>query len=967
MVVAEPLVVGAVPGLVCVQQGDHQPRPLIVPPHPAGGLDVLGMGLRLALNHHQPQPRNVQAHGDHVGGDGAIDPLLLVEGAFQPLPRFGHLVGGDAGGQLQHLGKGAAVLEQAPRFADALALAVLLEGVLHLLLQNAPGAAEFAQAVEVAEHGHVRVGGVVLVLVPAGFPKGPLRRAHQRQPDLAHDQFGAASRGGDAEIAAPRGFLQRQGEGKEGIPPVRPRRWEDLGLRPAEQGLNLILGAAHGGGGGDDLGPRRRPVKAAHAQRFDGGFIQPHHGAERAGNQMQLVLDDEVRRRQRTVEALFLACIRRAVEALRIAALGAAEQLAGARLPRQGGELIDRGDEEGRQAAVNRLIHRQNGQGPFAAEVALEVGAGHPQLLGRIAVGPQLKGIRREFLAAPRAVLQGDGGGPAVGIGLELPGFGPRRIRALFAPLAHAVGRGRLAHPKADLEGPFAVAFSVVFPLQFQGADQSGGPGQLVQGQQAQGVAHDDAHPGPLPCVLLGIAQPAQHHRQGGQPQIGFRLAAAGGEEQQIDRFPMRVRWVRDAGQVQQDEGELEGPPMGRPLRELFRQPLLQRPRHGAVGHPEGVQGVGVLGQHFDAALHPLCGQGGQAQQFLGGFAPRIGERRNLVAPGFNPSAVLRHQGPQGVLRGWPVGQPPQHIHAKLRAGHRHGFRLLHFGVGNPGGAQSPANAIDQFPIRRNAVAGGVFRGVGVVQIRHPLVPIPLPRPAQIGPGHEGLLAADFDFGLEGEGKVWVVRLRCAPVHQKNGDRPRPGGDSGQPFGVDGPFVHMQAKAAGIRDGEISSLDGGLSRWRLHGAGGIRLGRIFAWGDGNLHGPLARAPLPDFQRLAVAILNLPRLIIPPAHGDAQHLRFLGNQKAQPNGRREKAPLGGFALLRRFLRQAARCRRFVKVLIFVGIHPLLFGPGAGRDEKAGQIPVRGPHPSGQALLRQFVLHPRADEVQAQGFS
>ena len=273
VVVAEPLVVGAVPGLVCIQQGDHQPRPLIVPPHPAGGLDVLGMGLRLALNHYQPQPGNVQAHGDHVGGDGAIDPLLLVEGAFQPLPRFGHLVGGDAGGQLQHLGKGAAVPEQAPRFADALALAVLLEGVLHLLLQNAPGAAEFAQAVEVAEHGHVRVGRVVLVLVPAGFPKGPLRRAHQRQPDLAHDQFGAASRGGDAEIAASRRLLQRLGAGKERIPPVRPRRWEDLGLLPAEQGLNLILGAAHGGGGGDDLGPRRRPVKAAHAQRFDGGFV----------------------------------------------------------------------------------------------------------------------------------------------------------------------------------------------------------------------------------------------------------------------------------------------------------------------------------------------------------------------------------------------------------------------------------------------------------------------------------------------------------------------------------------------------------------------------------------------------------------------------------------------------------------------------------------------------------------------
>ena len=62
---------------------------------------------------------------------------------------------------------------KSPRsLADALALPVGLDRVLDLLLEDPPRAAQLAQAVEVAEHRHVRVGGVLLVLVPAGVAVG---------------------------------------------------------------------------------------------------------------------------------------------------------------------------------------------------------------------------------------------------------------------------------------------------------------------------------------------------------------------------------------------------------------------------------------------------------------------------------------------------------------------------------------------------------------------------------------------------------------------------------------------------------------------------------------------------------------------------------------------------------------------------------------------------------------------------
>ena len=158
---------------------------------------------------------------------------------------------------------------------------------------------------------------------PPASRYAPLRGAHEREPGFAHEDLGAAARRRDAEIAAARDPLHRHGAGEEGIAPVRPRRREDPRVGACEQGLDLVLGLAHGGGGGHDLRAHRSmfgiaaeaptgtiaktaiegATEVAHAQRLDRGFVQPHHGAQRTGDEVQLVLDHEVGRRQRAIEA----------------------------------------------------------------------------------------------------------------------------------------------------------------------------------------------------------------------------------------------------------------------------------------------------------------------------------------------------------------------------------------------------------------------------------------------------------------------------------------------------------------------------------------------------------------------------------------------------------------------------------------------------------------------------------------
>ena len=86
-----------------VEQCNDKPRSIVVAPDTACSLNVFGMRLRLPEHDHQPEPRNIQAHRDHVGRDGAIHSLLIIELAFQSSSGLRDLVGGDSGRQFQDL------------------------------------------------------------------------------------------------------------------------------------------------------------------------------------------------------------------------------------------------------------------------------------------------------------------------------------------------------------------------------------------------------------------------------------------------------------------------------------------------------------------------------------------------------------------------------------------------------------------------------------------------------------------------------------------------------------------------------------------------------------------------------------------------------------------------------------------------------------------------------------------------
>ena len=72
---AEALVVGPVARLVEVQDGDDEAAAVVIAADAAGRLDVFGGGLGLALDQHEPEPRDVEADGDHVGGERHVDRL----------------------------------------------------------------------------------------------------------------------------------------------------------------------------------------------------------------------------------------------------------------------------------------------------------------------------------------------------------------------------------------------------------------------------------------------------------------------------------------------------------------------------------------------------------------------------------------------------------------------------------------------------------------------------------------------------------------------------------------------------------------------------------------------------------------------------------------------------------------------------------------------------------------------------
>jgi hypothetical protein len=213
--------------------------------------------------------------------------------------------------------------------------------------------------------------------------------------------------------------------------------------------------------------------------------------------------------------------------------------------------------------------------------------------------------------AAPRAVLERDRRGVALGVALVGEHAGAGGGRAAVALRAELVRGGGLADPQADLEGPGAEALRVALALELEGADQRGGAAELIEGQEAQGVAHQHADAG---AEQAGVTQAAQDQGEGGEAEVGLGLAAAGREEQEVDDAAIAVRGVDDAGRLSRMKASWNGRQRGRIdlLRALVvavTGALAHGRGDGAVGQLEREEGVGIAGEGGQAGGDAVAGE----------------------------------------------------------------------------------------------------------------------------------------------------------------------------------------------------------------------------------------------------------------------------------------------------------------------------------------------------------------------
>lgn len=574
----------------------------------------------------------------------------------------------------------------------AASLPILLEPCANLILDDAAAAAEFTEAVEVAERGHVGIDGVGLVLGTAVLLPEPLGGGCEGKHRAQKDDLLAAALGGHAHVEPCGPLRRRHCHREEAVVAVGARRREDVRLHAFEKGADLRGGAANRRGTGDDLGADPPAAMRPRCQCIDRRLVDTGDRAQRPGDEVELVLDHEIGTGQaRSAERRALAGIARAIEAVGIMAINQAEQRAGLAGPGERGELVHRGDEEAGEPAVDRLVHADDRQRVVASEVAGVVGAGDAEILRVAIVRYEANRIRREGGAAPGAFLDRDRCGMRAGVAFEPVGAGVRGLVAAgprVAAAAHAVGRGGAANPEADLERPGAELRSVALSLEFESADQGCGTAQLVEREQAERVAHEHGKAAAERCA---VHEPAEHDRVGSEAEVGLRLAAAGGEEEKVYAFAVAVALVSETVERKQDECQLEWPPCrgghigGRAVAAL-RKPLAAAGgrRHRAVGDPKRLEGLGIRGEHRDAGLDALRGRlhvGEHVRRGLATAALHVAEHGSL---GIDPGAVLLYQRQDRCGGGGTIGESAELLHAERHALQYAGFDPLDLGVGNP-------------------------------------------------------------------------------------------------------------------------------------------------------------------------------------------------------------------------------------------------------------------------------------------
>ena len=112
--------------------------------------------------------------------------------------------------------------------------------------------------------------------------------------------------------------------------------------------------------------------------------------------------------------------------------------------------------------------------------------------------------------------------------------------------------------------------------------DRDATASKLVEREQTEGIAHEDRH---TSGGRSRFSQPTEEDGERSQAQVGFRLAAAGREEQEVDQFTIGVSRFGQPPQVHEYERKLEWTPLRR-IDLLRLDGLLHRPPvPGCRGH----------------------------------------------------------------------------------------------------------------------------------------------------------------------------------------------------------------------------------------------------------------------------------------------------------------------------------------------------------------------------------------------
>ncbi len=644
----------------------------------------------------------------------------------------------------------------------------------------------------------------------------------------------------------------------------------------------------------------------------DGHLEQAHGRAQCAGDEVQLVLDDQVRgpkpgggvhggSRMAVLARVLAAVLDLAVRVVRVHQLMAlavprdvAEQGCRFAFPREAGELVDGGDDERRGEPVDLLIHGQDRQTLLDLTTVGERALG--QLVTAVHVHPALHRVCLQVPGldagtAPRATLDLQHRQP---VSAALVGLA-QLLSSLVVPLRAHIG----SDPQPDPKRHVPPRRGVLHPRPLRRADQRGGTLELLGGQQPQRVAHEHRHTGAavqrtIESVHHTLSAP-DRERVRGQTQVCLGLATAGREEQQLRLGQIagallggRVGQQRE---LHQDERELEGVPGvsarslvqdgGVGLVEAFpvvlrlvRAPLCHLRLDALISNhpvhePEAAQCL-LVGQQMVQALRELPLDLARLGDRVEALRTKVlGQRLGPLLLAIQPGRVRLDDGRKAGAQFLGSGLlQPAHVEQGrtdlLRSGLR---RLAGRQPGRPHLA-GPASTLGHLPVHRAGAPNRELQPVAVLQ----------PQPAQlvvrfvagvrqrVVHRQEHRLAAgrgDDQFGLVEPCLHWDL-ARCLPIVAERD-------------------LDQTAAALGVVVAVHSQHDLVLQHVRLCPRGG-------EIGDRDRGGDLVRRALVAAETrgrlLALAVLVLNRLVGAPGRGDRERVQVIGDLAAQTHRRRD---------------------------------------------------------------------------------